>query len=304
MEGDDLEQMLQGLLKKFMQAEEKKLENSKKYKEWIKQITADDFHLVDNLMKCVMNDKTEPKLKEGIFKIFRKLTMISECKDKIKAELKKSKDFQKAIVDYITSKERDDLQEDPFVLLFENYNASEFKEYFNEKFVGSLFAGLVILKSEEELIFGLIMFLVDMGTSSKKEEQELFLTCHKNADVKEFMFFNESLLSLITKYSKEKNKEMFKKVITCITYIMDNEDKEILYKNDIETFYLSIQEELQLFNDMAFKVGYMQFLLRIVRLSLFKEMKLDTSSLKDFLEDDNMPGELKGIAMRILDTIK
>ena len=51
----------------------------------------------------------------------------------------------------------------------------------------------------------LLIFLIDLASSDNKEEAQLFLTCHKNADVKEFMFFNESLLSLITKYSKEKN---------------------------------------------------------------------------------------------------
>lgn len=301
---DDFEEMLQQILKKFITAEEKKIENTQKYKDWIKQIIAPEFHLVDSLMKCVLNEKIELKLKEGIFKIFRKLTMIPESKDKIRAELKKSKDFQKAIVEYITAKDKDELQEDPYVLLFENYNAEDFKEYFNDKFVSALFAGLVILKSEEELIFGLIMFLVDMAISKKKEDADLFLSCHKDADSKEFMFFNESLLALITKYSKEKNKIMFKKVIQCINFIMDNEDREILYKNDIETFFISIQEELQLFNDMEFKVGYMQFLLRIVKLETFKQMGLDTDSLKEFLEDDNMPGELKGVSQRILEVLK
>lgn len=303
MEGGDIEQTLQMLLKKFSTAEEKKLENTKKYKEWIKGIISDDFHLVETLMKCSMNEKIDEKSKEGIFKIFRKLTLIPESKDKIKTELSNNKDFQKTLVDYLINKNKDEVQEDPYALLFEVYKMSDFKEYFNEKFISAIFTGLVVLKSEEELIFGLILFLIDLAISPKEEEAMLFLNCHKNADVKEFMFFNESILSLITKTSKEGNIEMFKKVIKCITFIMDNEDKEILYRNDIETLYLSIQEELQLYNDIQFKIGYMQFLYRIVKLDLFKRMDLDTDNLKEFLEDENMPGELKGHAIKVLEVL-
>lgn len=311
-QGAEMKGMIEQLLKKFKTAEEKKVEQTDKYKSWIKQIISDDFHLMEMLIKCAQNEKIDPKLKVGIYKIVRKLTVIEESRDKVINDLKGKKDFQKTLIDFVNSQiatGEEEIPEEPIALLFVIYSIEDFGSNLNENLVSTLLKCLSYLKDDDDLN-GLFQFLIDLCIHPNEQINNLFIKCHSEADSNTFMVFNESILSMITNYSKEKNIDMFKKVIKCICNIMDKEETEILYRNDIETLFLSIQNELQLLNDIQIKVGYMEFLLRICRLDLFKQMFLRESDyevyisdLQAFLQSEDLPGELKGLSIKVLDEL-
>ena len=76
-------------------------ENSKKYKNWIKEISDPNFHFIKDLSKYFLNDLTTINTKQNILKIVRKLYQLN--KDIVGPQINNNKVFTKYLASYINS---------------------------------------------------------------------------------------------------------------------------------------------------------------------------------------------------------
>ena len=86
---------------KIIKAEELDKENSKKYINWIKEISEPNLHFIKHLSKYFFNDLTTKNTKEKILKILKQLYELN--KDIVKPQINAHKDLAKYLSSYINS---------------------------------------------------------------------------------------------------------------------------------------------------------------------------------------------------------
>ena len=158
-EEEDFELKIKKMIDTFTKAEKMGKENTKKYSDWIKEISSPKFNLIKNLLNYFLDDLTSTNMRENIFKIMRKLYQLNT--ETVAAQIQSNKDFAKAIVVHINSGDKKKISDNCFYLLTQLFNKSSYKEEINEEFIAALFEGLGLVREEDILniiVLNLIFF--------------------------------------------------------------------------------------------------------------------------------------------------
>ena len=91
-----LENKIEKMISTFTKAEKQRKECSKKYLDWIKEISSPEFKLISDLLNYFLDDLTLTGMRENIFKIMRKLYQLNT--EVIAKQILDNKNFVKAIV--------------------------------------------------------------------------------------------------------------------------------------------------------------------------------------------------------------
>ena len=293
---EDFEVKIQKIIDTFTKAEKLGKENSKKYKEWIKEISNPSFNLISNLLNYFMDDLTSTNMRENIFKIMRKLYHLN--KDVVAPQIKANKDFYKAIVVHINSGDKSKISDNCFYLLTKLFNQKAYESVIDESFILSLFEGLSIVR-EEDILNDIVIILIDINYTYKTEEENIFIKIFK--DNENSRVLNEILLRVLNNENDDSKKF---KILKCLEDIMRSQAKCIFYESDLEIFIDILLSKLQMSDDIKLKIKILECLDKVTRYNeYYREMyKVDEISelMEEFESDEEQPEEIRKICKQIV----
>ena len=293
---EDFEVKIQKIIDTFTKAEKLGKENSKKYKEWIKEISNPSFNLISNLLNYFMDDLTSTNMRENIFKIMRKLYQLN--KEVVAPQIKSNKDFAKAIVIHINSGDKSKISDNCFYLLTKLFNQKAYESVIDESFILSLFEGLSIVR-EEDILNDIVIILIDINYTYKTEEENLFIKIFK--DNENSRVLNEILLRVLNNENDDSKKF---KILKCLEDIMRSQAKCIFYESDLEIFIDILLSKLQMSDDIKLKIKILECLDKVTRYNeYYREMyKVDEISelMEEFESDEEQPEEIRKICKQIV----
>ncbi len=232
-EDEDFETKIQKIIDTFTKAEKMGKENSKKYKDWIKDISNPNFKLISNLLNYFLDDLTSTNMRENIFKIMRKLYQLN--KEVVGPQINSNKDFAKSIVVHINTGDKSKISDNCFYLLTKLFNHKAFKSEIDEPFILALFEGLSIVR-EEDINIKEPIILNNEHDDMKKIR---ILKCLDDlmSSYKKSIFYESDLESfidiLLPKLQMTDNNELKKKLLECLDKVTKyNEYYGQMYKVD------------------------------------------------------------------------
>jgi len=293
---EDFEAKIKKIIDTFTKAEKLGKENSKKYKEWIKDISNPNFHLISNLLNYFLDDLTSTSMRENIFKIMRKLYHLN--KETVGPQISANKDFAKAIVVHINSGDKSLISDNCFFLLTKLFNHKNYKSEINEAFILALFEGLSIVR-EEDILNDIVVLLIEINNDYKTPEENLFLKIHKENDNSRVL--NEILLRVLNNEHDDVKKI---KILKCLGDLMNNYTKSIFYESDLESFIDILLPKLQMTDNNELKKKLLECLDRVTKYDeYYGEMyKVDeiTELMEDFEAAEEQPENIRNISRQIV----
>ena len=293
---EDFEAKIKMIIDTFTKAEKLGKENSKKYKEWIKDISNPNFHLISNLLNYFLDDLTSTSMRENIFKIMRKLYHLN--KETVGPQISANKDFAKAIVVHINSGDKSLISDNCFFLLTKLFNHENYKSEINEAFILALFEGLSIVR-EEDILNDIVVLLIEINNDYKTPEENLFLKIHKENDNSRVL--NEILLRVLNNEHDDVKKI---KILKCLGDLMNNYTKSIFYESDLESFIDILLPKLQMTDNNELKKKLLECLDRVTKYDeYYGEMyKVDeiTELMEDFEAAEEQPENIRNISRQIV----
>lgn len=294
------QQKVQKMIDTFTKAETLGKENTKKFQDWITDISSPNFKLISNLLNYFLDDLTSTEMRENIFKILRKLYILK--KDVVVPQIASNKDFAKAIIVHINKGEKDKISDNCFYMLTQLYFEKPecFEEGISEDFIMALFDGLTLIH-EEEIIQNVVKILIEINFNYKNKEENLFLKVHKNNENSALL--NEILLRII---NNEDNNEKQIKVLKCLKDLMGNQKESIFYESDLESFIDIVLTKFSLVEDNEVRLG---LLCTLEQISRYKEYydggkyKIDDirEVMEEFAENENYGEEVINTAKQIIE---
>jgi len=293
---EDFEIKIKKIIDTFTKAEKLGKENSKKYKDWIKDITNPDFHLISDLLNYFLDELTSTNMRENIFKIMRKLYHLN--KNVVAPQINSNKDFAKAIVVHINQGDKSKISDNCFYLLTKLFNPKSFKSEIDENFIKALFEGLSIVR-EEDILNDIVRILIEINYEYKDPNENLFLKVHKENENARVL--NEILLRVLNN-EKEDSKKI--RILKCLDDLMSNQKKSIFYESDLESFIDILLPKLQMTDNNELKVKLLQCLDKVTKYDeYYGEMyKVDeiTELMEDFEAADDQPEEIRSVSRQIV----
>ena len=293
---EDFEIKIKKIIDTFTKAEKLGKENSKKYKDWIKDITNPDFHLISDLLNYFLDELTTTNMRENIFKIMRKLYHLN--KNVVAPQINSNKDFAKAIVVHINQGDKSKISDNCFYLLTKLFNPKSFKSEIDENFIKALFEGLSIVR-EEDILNDIVRILIEINYEYKDPNENLFLKVHKENENARVL--NEILLRVLNN-EKEDSKKI--RILKCLDDLMSNQKKSIFYESDLESFIDILLPKLQMTDNNELKVKLLQCLDKVTKYDeYYGEMyKVDeiTELMEDFEAADDQPEEIRSVSRQIV----
>ena len=296
---EDFEVKVNKIIETFTKAEKLGKENSKKYKDWIKEISNPNFHLISNLLNYFLDELTSTNMRENIFKIIRKLYHLN--KNVVEPQINSNKDFGKAIVVHINSGDKSKISDNCFYLLTKLFNKKSFESVIDESFITALFEGLSIV-GEEDILNDIVVILIEINSTYNNPEENLFLKVHKENENARVL--NEILLRVLNNEHDDKQKI---KILKCLDDLMGNQEKSIFYESDLESFIDILLPKLQMTDNNDLKKKLLKCLDRVTKYNeYYGEMyKVDeiTELMEDFETSENQPEEIRSICKQIVTNI-
>jgi len=296
---EDFEVKINKIIDTFTKAEKLGKENSKKYKDWIKEISNPDFHLISNLLNYFLDELTSTNMRENIFKIIRKLYHLN--KNVVEPQINSNKDFGKAIVVHINTGDKSKISDNCFYLLTKLFNKKSFESVIDESFIRALFEGLSIV-GEEDILNDIVVILIEINYSYTNPEENLFLKVHKENENARVL--NEILLRVLNN-EHDDNKKI--KILKCLDDLMGNQEKSIFYESDLESFIDILLPKLQMTDNNDLKKKLLKCLDRVTKYNeYYGEMyKVDeiTELMEDFETSEDQPEEIRTICKQIVTNI-
>ena len=293
---EDFEIKIKKIIDTFTKAEKLGKENSKKYKDWIKDITNPDFHLISDLLNYFLDELTSTNMRENIFKIMRKLYHLN--KNVVAPQINSNKDFAKAIVVHINQGDKSKISDNCFYLLTKLFNPKSFKSEIDKNFIKALFEGLSIVR-EEDILNDIVRILIEINYEYKDPNENLFLKVHKENENARVL--NEILLRVLNN-EKEDSKKI--RILKCLDDLMSNQKKSIFYESDLESFIDILLPKLQMTDNNELKVKLLQCLDKVTKYDeYYGEMyKVDeiTELMEDFEAADDQPEEIRSVSRQIV----
>ena len=296
---EDFEVKINKIIDTFTKAEKLGKENSKKYKDWIKEITNPNFHLISNLLNYFLDELTSTNMRENIFKIIRKLYHLN--KNVVEPQINSNKDFGKAIVVHINTGDKSKISDNCFYLLTKLFNKKSFESVIDESFIVALFEGLSIV-GEEDILNDIVVILIEINYTYNNPEENLFLKVHKENENARVL--NEILLRVLNNEHDDNQKI---KILKCLDDLMGNQEKSIFYESDLESFIDILLPKLQMTDNNDLKKKLLKCLDRVTKYNeYYGEMyKVDeiTELMEDFETSENQPEEIRSICKQIVTNI-
>ena len=296
---EDFEVKINKIIDTFTKAEKLGKENSKKYKDWIKEISNPNFHLISNLLNYFLDELTSTNMRENIFKIIRKLYHLN--KNVVEPQINSNKDFGKAIVVHINTGDKSKISDNCFYLLTKLFNKKSFESVIDESFIVALFEGLSIV-GEEDILNDIVVILIEINYTYNNPEENLFLKVHKENENARVL--NEILLRVLNN-EHDDNKKI--KILKCSDDLMGNQEKSIFYESDLESFIDILLPKLQMTDNNDLKKKLLKCLDRVTKYNeYYGEMyKVDeiTELMEDFETSEEQPEEIRSICKQIVTNI-
>ena len=296
---EDFEVKINKIIDTFTKAEKLGKENSKKYKDWIKEISNPNFHLISNLLNYFLDELTSTNMRENIFKIIRKLYHLN--KSVVEPQINSNKDFGKAIVVHINTGDKSKISDNCFYLLTKLFNKKSFESVIDESFIVALFEGLSIV-GEEDILNDIVVILIEINYTYNNPEENLFLKVHKENENARVL--NEILLRVLNNEHDDSKKI---KILKCLDDLMGNQEKSIFYESDLESFIDILLPKLQMTDNNDLKKKLLKCLDRVTKYNeYYGEMyKVDeiTELMEDFETSEEQPEEIRSICKQIVTNI-
>ena len=295
-EEEDFEAKINKIIDTFTKAEKLGKENSKKYKDWIKEISNPNFKLISNLLNYFLDDLTSTGMRENIFKIMRKLYYLNP--DVVGPQINSNKDFAKSIVVHINSGDKSKISDNCFYLLTKLFNPKAFKSEIDETFIVALFEGLSIVR-EEDILNDIVLILIEINYDYKTPEDNLFLKVHQENENSRVL--NEILLRVLNNEHDDTKKII---ILKCLGDLMGIYKKSIFYESDLESFIDILLPKLQMTDNNQLKIKLLECLDRVTKYNeYYNQMyKVDeiTELMEDFESADDQPEEIRNISRQIV----
>ena len=295
-EEEDFEAKINKIIDTFTKAETLGKENSKKYKDWIKEISNPNFKLISNLLNYFLDDLTSTGMRENIFKIMRKLYYLNP--DVVGPQINSNKDFAKSIVVHINSGDKSKISDNCFYLLTKLFNPKAFKSEIDETFIVALFEGLSIVR-EEDILNDIVLILIEINYDYKTPEDNLFLKVHQENENSRVL--NEILLRVLNNEHDDTKKII---ILKCLGDLMSIYKKSIFYESDLESFIDILLPKLQMTDNNQLKIKLLECLDRVTKYNeYYNQMyKVDeiTELMEDFESADDQPEEIRNISRQIV----
>ena len=293
---EDFETKIQKIIDTFTKAEKLGKENSKKYKDWIKEISNPNFHLISNLLNYFLDELTSTNMRENIFKIMRKLYHLN--KDVVGPQINSNKDFAKAIIVHINSGDKSKISDNCFYLLTKLFNHKAFKSQIDESFILALFEGLSIVR-EEDILNEIVVLLIEINYDYKTPEENIFIKVHKENENSRVL--NEILLRVLNNEHEDARKI---KILKCLDDLMSSYEKSIFYESDLESFIDILLPKLQMTDNNELKKKLLECLDRVTKYDEYygQMYKVDeiTELMEDFESAEEQPEEIRNISKQIV----
>jgi hypothetical protein len=294
---EDFETKIQKIIDTFTKAEKLGKENSKKYKDWIKEISNPNFHLISNLLNYFLDELTSTNMRENIFKIMRKLYHLN--KDVVGPQINSNKDFAKAIIVHINSGDKSKISDNCFYLLTKLFNHKAFKSQIDELFILALFEGLSIVR-EEDILNEIVFLLIEINYEYKTPEENIFIKAHKENENSRVL--NEILLLRVLNNEHEDAKKI--KILKCLDDLMSSYEKSIFYGSDFESFIDILLPQLEMTDNNELKKKLLDCLDRVIKYDEYygQMYKIEeiTELMEDFESAQEQPEEVRNICKRII----
>ena len=295
-EEEDFEGNVKKIIDTFTKAEKLGKENSKKYKDWIKEISDPNFKLISNLLNYFLDELTSTSMRENIFKIMRKLYYLNP--KLVGPQIQSNKDFAKSIVVHINSGDKSKISDNCFYLLTKLFNPKEFKSEIDETFIKALFEGLSIVR-EEDILNDIVVILIEINYDYKNQDENLFLKVHKENENSRVL--NEILLRVLNNEHDDKKKII---ILKCLDDLMSIYTKSIFYESDLESFIDILLPKLQMTDNNELKKKLLECLDKVTKYNeYYNQMyKVDeiTELMEDFEATENQPEEIRNISKQIV----
>ena len=293
---EDFETKIQKIIDTFTKAEKLGKENSKKYKDWIKEISNPNFHLISNLLNYFLDELTSTNMRENIFKIMRKLYHLN--KDVVGPQINSNKDFAKAIIVHINSGDKSKISDNCFYLLTKLFNHKAFKSQIDKSFILALFEGLSIVR-EEDILNEIVVLLIEINYDYKTPEENIFIKVHKENENSRVL--NEILLRVLNNEHEDEKKI---KILKCLDDLMSSYEKSIFYESDLESFIDILLPKLQMTDNNELKKKLLECLDRVTKYDEYygQMYKVDeiTELMEDFESAEEQPEEIRNISKQIV----
>jgi hypothetical protein len=298
-EFEELEGKIEKMINTFIKAEKQGKEGTKKYLDWIKEISSPEFKLISNLLNYFLDDLTSTGMRENIFKILRKLYQLNT--EVVAKQIRDNKDFAKAIIVHINEGDKSQKSDNCFYLLTQLFTTEAYKDEINKEFIKALFDGLGIVR-EEEILTAIVVILIDINYKYKSGDNNLFIEVHKENDNSRVL--NEILLRVLN-YENDENKQI--KILKCLEDLMSNYDKSIFYESDLESFIDILIPKLQSTENNALKENLLQCLEKVTEYNEYYGQMYKVEEITELMEDfesaENQSEEARKISKQIVANI-
>ena len=295
-EFEELEGKIEKMINTFIKAEKQGKEGTKKYLDWIKEISSPEFKLISNLLNYFLDDLTSTGMRENIFKILRKLYQLNT--EVVAKQIRDNKDFAKAIIVHINEGDKSQKSDNCFYLLTQLFTTEAYKDEINKEFIKALFDGLDIVR-EEEILTAIVVILIDINYKYKSGDNNLFIEVHKENDNSRVL--NEILLRVLN-YENDENKQI--KILKCLEDLMSNYDKSIFYESDLESFIDILIPKLQSTENNALKENLLQCLEKVTKYNEYYGQMYKVEEITELMEDfesaENQSEEARKISKQIV----
>lgn len=295
----ELEGKIEKMINTFIKAEKQGKEGTKKYLDWIKEISSPEFKLISNLLNYFLDDLTSTGMRENIFKILRKLYQLNT--EVVAKQIRDNKDFAKAIIVHINEGDKSQKSDNCFYLLTQLFTTEAYKDEINKEFIKALFDGLGIVR-EEEILTAIVVILIDINYKYKSGDNNLFIEVHKENDNSRVL--NEILLRVLN-YENDENKQI--KILKCLEDLMSNYDKSIFYESDLESFIDILIPKLQSTENNALKENLLQCLEKVTEYNEYYGQMYKVEEITELMEDfesaENQSEEARKISKQIVANI-
>ena len=296
---EELEGIIEKMISTFTKAEKQGEECSKKYLDWIKEISSPEFKLISRLLNYFLDDLTSTGMRENIFKILRKLYQLNT--EVVAKQIRDNKDFAKAIIVHINEGDKSQKSDNCFYLLTQLFTTEAYKDEINKEFIKALFDGLGIVR-EEEILTAIVVILIDINYKYKSGDNNLFIEVHKENDNSRVL--NEILLRVLN-YENDENKQI--KILKCLEDLMSNYDKSIFYESDLESFIDILIPKLQSTENNALKENLLQCLEKVTEYNEYYGQMYKVEEITELMEDfesaENQSEEARKISKQIVANI-
>ena len=275
----EFEEKIKKMIDTFTKAEKQNKEKTKKYLDWIKEISSPDFKLISELLNYFLDDLTSTNMR-------------------VAPQIKSNKDFAKAIVVHINSGDKSKISDNSFYLLTELFTTETFKGELNQEFIEALFEGLSLVR-EEDILNAIVVILININYEYKNDEENLFIKVHKENDNARVL--NEILLRVL---NNEDNETQQIKILKCLEDLMSNYDKSIFYESDLESFIDILLPKLQLTENNELKEKLLKCLENVTKYNeyygeMYKVEEI-TELMEDFESAENQSEDVRNISKQIV----